>query len=342
MPKHQPKRTALRAPVRSIPYEVMADRYLRLHVPRRSQHCPASVWVDFNRPVPESWKSMAQEKGFRIHRRIRDRLHLALECMACGSLTAHKVFTLRTAQPRCGGCAEAERVAQARDAGLIFLRRDRKDRHYALYRAKCGHVVKRQFAFVNRIAAGLTDAQCGRCLIEREKDEARKQGWERLRRDPAGNANYRQYRHRCGQVQRIARANLQWGQCDCSRCGRTWAAKPSFIYLLSIEFTNGMPQLIKLGYSKHPIKRWRHQLKLPKSAKVDVIRIVAMPTGHDACGTEMAAHATLLQQHPELAVPHEVYADVLNVRSEVYWPAAEGVIHTLLDEIEARYPAEIS
>lgn len=342
MPNKHTMRNAPRMSVRSIPYEVVTDRGRRLHVPHRSRQVSASVWVDFKRAVPEEWKAIAQGKGFRIHHRIRDRYHLALECVICGSLTAQKVFTLRSAQPRCGGCAEAEQVAQARTAGLTFLRRDRKDRHYALYRAKCGHVVKRQFEFVGRLAAGLTDVQCGRCLIELEKDEARKQGWQRLRRDRAGNPNYRQYRHHCGQVQRIARANLQWGQCDCARCGKTWAAKPSFIYLLGLEFTDGAPRLIKLGYSKHPIKRWRHQLKLPKSAKVEVIRVVSMPTGHEACGAELAAHAALLLRHPELAVPHEVYADVLNVSSEIYWPFAEGVIHTLLDEIEARYPTNIS
>src|SRR3989338_692416 len=273
---------------------------------------PADVWVDFRGTVPEIWKAMARDKGFRIHRRVRDRLHLALECCICGSLTAHKVYTLRTAQPRCGGCAEADLIAQARKAGLVLLRRDQRDRHYALYRGKCGHVLKRQFELVNRVANGLTDVKCRRCLIEREQEEARKQGWERVRRDRSGNPSYREYRHPCGQVQRIARGNLQWGQCDCAR------------------------------YSKHPVKRWRHQLKLPKSAQVDVIRVISMPTGHDASGTERAAHAALMREHPDFVVPNHIFADVLNVVSEVYWPAAEGVIQGLLDGIEARYPTKIS
>ncbi|MDP2084511.1 MAG: hypothetical protein Q8K20_04885 [Gemmobacter sp.] len=342
MPKSQTKRPAPRRSARNASYEIVTDRGRRLHVPHRSRHVPADVWVDFKRAVPEAWRVMARDKGFRIDRRVRDRTHVALECELCGALTAHKIYTLRTAQPRCGGCAEAEHLTQARKAGLTFLHRDRVNRHYALYRAKCGHVVKRQFEFLHRIAAGNTDVRCEICLQQREAEEARRQGWLWIGRDPGGNPNYRLYRHHCGQTQRIARGNMQWGQCDCARCGKSWAAKPSFIYLLGIEFVDRTPRLIKLGYSKHPIKRWRHQLKLPKSAKVDVMRIVAMPTGHDACGTELAAHATLLQQHPELAVPHEVYADVLNVTSEVYWPIAEEVIHTLLDGIEARFPAKIS
>jgi hypothetical protein len=342
MPKSQPLRPAPRAFRRNNSCEVVTDRGRRLHVPHRSRRVAANAWIDFNRAVPEPWQSLARDKGFRIHRRVRDRLHLALECDLCGSLTAHKVYTLRSAQPRCGGCAEADLVTQARMAGLIFLRRDRGDRHYALYRAKCGHVVRRQFELVNRVASGLMDVKCGRCLIEREKEEARKQGWERLRRDRSGNPSYREYRHPCGQVQRIARVNMAWGQCDCARCGKSWAAKPSYIYLIGLEFRDGTPRLAKLGYSKHPVKRWRHQLKLPKSAQVDVIRVISMPTGHDASGTERAAHAALIREHPDFIVPTQVYADVLNVTSEVYWPTAEGTIHALLDDIEARFPTKIS
>lgn len=342
MPKSQPLRPPPRALSRNNSYEVVTNSGRRLHVPHRSRQMPADVWVDFRGTVPEIWKAMARDKGFRIHRRVRDRLHLALECCICGSLTAHKVYTLRTAQPRCGGCAEADLIAQARKAGLVLLRRDQRDRHYALYRGKCGHVLKRQFELVNRVANGLTDVKCRRCLIEREQEEARKQGWERVRRDRSGNPSYREYRHPCGQVQRIARGNLQWGQCDCARCGKSWTAKPSYIYFISLEFGDGTPRLVKLGYSKHPVKRWRHQLKLPKSAQVDVIRVISMPTGHDASGTERAAHAALMREHPDFVVPNHIFADVLNVVSEVYWPAAEGVIQGLLDGIEARYPTKIS
>lgn len=342
MQKNHAKRSAPRRSPRYAPYEVVTDRGNRLYVPHRSRHVPMEVWVDFRRSVPESWRALAFGKGFRIHSRVRDRLHLALECSDCGALTAHKVFTLRTAHPRCGGCAEAGQVARAAQAGLAFLHRDYADRHYAIFRAPCGHTVRRQWELIERVISGRNDVRCEICLQQREAEEARRQDWLWIGRDPSGNPNYRVYRHHCGQIQRIARANMQWGQCDCARCGKSWAAKPSFIYLLGLEFADGTPRLLKMGYSKHPVKRWKHQLKLPKSAKVDVIRIIAMPTGHDACGTELAAHATLLQKHPELAVPHEIYADLLNVKSEVYWPVAEEVFHILLDEIEARYPAKVS
>jgi len=340
MPKTRPPLApkTSRPAVRGIPFEIVTGRQVRLYVPHRSRHVPASVWTDFNRPVPQDWKVLAQEKGYRIHRRIRDRLHLALECHSCGSLTAHKAFTLRTAQPRCGGCAETAMIAEARAGGLIFLRRDKVDHQYALYRSACGHVVRRQFEFVARVAAGKTDLRCERCLIAREGDEARRQGWERLRRDPGGNPNYRLYRHGCSQIQRVARVNMAWGQCKCQRCGGAWNARPSFIYLLRIEVPDRDLNLLKLGFSKHPIKRFRHQLGLPRGARVDLVRTLPITTGHDACALEMAAHAQLRQRVPEAVLAPDSYAGVVNTKSEVYGPAAYAEILRLMDAIEAAHP----
>lgn len=339
MPKTQthfaPKKS--RPATRGIPFEVVTGRQSRLYVPHRSRHVPASEWTNYARPAPEAWKSIAEAKGFRIHRRIRDRLHLALECRSCGSLTAHKAFTLRTAQPRCGGCAEAALVDEARRAGLIFLRRDARDHHYALYRAGCGHVVRRQFEFVARVAAGQTDLRCERCLIARETDEARRQGWARLRRDPDGNLNYRLYRHACGQVQRVARVNMAWGQCKCRTCGGAWNSKASFIYLIRIEVPERGLHLLKLGFSKHPVKRLRHQLGLPRTARVELVRTLPIATGHDACALETAAHAKVRHRMPEAVVPVAAYADVVNTKSEIYAPSAFAEIMRLMDAIEATH-----
>lgn len=50
-----------------------------------------------------------------------DRAQAGTRCSPCGP-----------AQPRCGGCAEAELSGAARAAGLVFLRRDGRDHHYGL------------------------------------------------------------------------------------------------------------------------------------------------------------------------------------------------------------------
>lgn len=342
MPKTQTARArsvprTSRAFIEGAPHEIVTDGRMRLYVPHRSRHVPASAWSTYNRPTPEPWKTVAQEKGFRIHSRVRDRLHVALECRICGSLTAQRVYTLRTARPRCGGCAEAALTAKARAAGLVFLRRHRRNHHYALYRAACGHVVRRQFEFVERLAAGQTDLRCERCLIASEKAEARRHYWERLRRDPTGNPNYRLYRHACGHVQRIARANMSWGQCQCSNCGGSWNARPSHIYLLRIEIPVRDLHLLKLGFSKHPVKRFRHQLGLPNAARVELIRTLPMATGHIACALESAAHAKLRRNLPDAVLPAHAYAGVVNTRSEVYALAAFAEIMRLMDEIEAAH-----
>lgn len=324
-----------RPSVRGVPYEVVTSRQRRLHVPHRSRHVPASDWVDFPGQVPATWHDFARAKGFRVHARVRDRFHVALECAACGGLTAHKAYTLRTAQPRCGACAEADLSDAARAAGLNFLRRDGRHHKYGLYRAACGHVVRRQFEFVERVAAKRIDLRCERCLRARERDEASRQGWTRLSRDPKGNPGYRVYQHSCGHVQRVARVNMSWGQVKCARCGSAWNARHSFIYLLRIDVPQMGLHFLKLGFSKTPVKRHRHQLGLPRSARVELVRVLPMATGHDACAQESAAHATLRRHHLDVVVPPEVYAGVLNVKSEIYEAWGFDLIMGLLDQIEA-------
>ena len=70
---------------------------------------------------------------------------------------------------------------------------------------------------------------------------------------------------------------------------------------------------------------------------MDVLRVVAMPTGHDAC-SERRKLRTLNSErtHPEAIVPHPEYADLMNVVSEIYRPSFRSELHRLLDEIEAQ------
>lgn len=92
---------------------------------------------------------------------------------------------------------------------------------------------------------------------------------------------------------------------------------------------------LKLGYSSHPLKRHRHQLGLPKSSEVEVLRVVAMPTGHDACMREKAAHACLKREHPESLVPAPEYQGFIKVLSEIYTPESLSILNATLDRIEA-------
>lgn len=280
------------------------------------------------------WAEAARSKGFDLISRVQDRLHVALRCRTCGGVHVSRVSVVMTAQPLCPHCIDARWRAIATAAGLTWLARD-AHRHYGHYRLPCGHTARRQFSFVDRIAAGAVSVRCETCLTHREEAEAARFGWERRGRDPKGNVSYRLYRHSCGHTQRIAVANMRWGQCDCADCGQSWTAKPSFIYLLDIRHPQTQRHYLKLGYSSHPVKRHKHQLGLPKSAEVEVLRVVAMPTGHDACAMEKAAHTRLKRAHPEALVPHLEYADMMNVVSEIYRPDSLSILQDTLDQIEA-------
>ncbi|SMG55672.1 MULTISPECIES: hypothetical protein [unclassified Paracoccus (in: a-proteobacteria)] len=285
-------------------------------------------------PIHAHWAEAARAKGFDLIARVRDRLHVALRCQSCGGIHVNRHYVVMNAQPLCPHCMETRWRETALVAGLTWLGRDSTHRHYGRYGLPCGHESRRQFTFVERVASGVVSARCETCLIHREEEEALRFGWTRLGRDPKGNASYRLYRHHCGHEQRVAVANMRWGQCDCAGCGQSWTAKPSFIYLLDIRHPRTERHYLKLGYSSHPVKRHKHQLGLPKNAHVEVLRVVAMPTGHAACAREKAAHAELRRLHPEALVPHPEFSDLMNVVSEIYRPESLAILHETLDRIE--------
>lgn len=311
-----------------------------LHIHRRSQHHDPKVWqVRYpGQPLPE-WEDIARSKGFRIHARVRDKNHLALECLSCGGLTAQRVFALRTARIRCEDCASQKRSTLADTIGLEFIERDPADHQYAFYRAACGHRIRRQREFIDRVADGVCQVRCEICLQDKERAEAEARGWEWQGPDPDGNDNYRLYRHSCGHDQRIARVNMKFGQCDCAGCGESWSSKPSFLYLFRIRIPDKGLDCVKFGYSGRPDKRLRHQLSLPKSAKSDVLRTVAIKTGHAACRLEKSAHARLRRRFPECVVSPERYVGLINVSSEIYSPALLPKLQRLLDDIEQQQSA---
>lgn len=297
----------------------------------------------FPGPLHAHWCDTARGKGFDALARVRDRYHIALRCQVCKGIHVSRHYVVMTAQPLCPHCMDSRWRAAAKAAGLVWLGRDPDHRHYCRYLLTCGHQALRQFAYIDRVARGEVDIRCGVCLAEREAAEAAEHGWTRLGPDPNGNPGYRLYRHQtCGHEQRIAVANVRWGQCDCAGCGQSWTAKSSYIYLLDIRHPASGRHVLKLGYSSRPTKRHRHQLGLPRDAAVEVLRVVAMPTGHQACACEKAAHAALRREYPDAVVPHPEYADILNVTSEIYRPGFLAVLNDTLDRIEAAVASGIA
>lgn len=298
---------------------------------------PTSDVPPFPGRIHRHWHDAACAKGFEIVGRVRDRYHLRLRCQACSGEMVSKLYVVTNNRPLCPHCLAARRSATAAEAGVTFLGQDPDHSVYGFFRAECGHVLRRQFELIDRAARGETGICCKTCLAQREQREAARYGWQRLGPDLSRGKNYRLYRHGCGHVQSIAQANMLWGQCDCAGCGESWSSRPSFIYLFDIRLPadGDAPSrhYLKLGYSAHPIKRYRHQLGLPADAEVEVLRVVPMPTGHGACGTEKAAHARLVRAHPNAVVPAAELAGRMKLRSEIYRPHLRSVLEAEMDRI---------
>lgn len=284
-------------------------------------------------PFMPGWIAAAAAKNYDIAARVIDRLHLALCCQSCGHVFPCRISVLTDAHPICHACLEARRAETAIRAALIYLGRDPQSTAYGLYRARCGHVLRRQYEFIIRMAEGLTGLRCKTCFATREAAIAARHGWTRIGPDPEGNPNYHLYRHACGTERRLARANLSWGQVDCPGCGQSWSARESRIYLLDLR--HGSRHFLKLGYSAHPTKRHRHQLGLPKGAAVRVLRELVMPTGAAACAAETRMHRDLCRAYPDAVVPQAEFADMVNVTREIYRPGLRAEIEARLDALAA-------
>ena len=314
----------------------------RLHVPHRSRHVPVSAWTTYDDEIPQAWQVAAIEKGFIITRRVRDRYHVALECMTCGAETLQKAYVVRTARPQCAACLDHRRQMEAAACGYTLLGRDDTNHKYGSYKLPCGHVVSLQFGRVSRLARdgrvpGRPGSRCPECHTAKIAGLAAKRGWTLVGPDPEGNANYRVFRHQegCGHEQRIAVANLQSGRFGCARCGEVWSAAPSCIYFMEFVVPD-RGTYIKLGYSKNPESRLHWQLGLSRKISSRILHQLAMPTGHQAQKLEKKLHNTVRHRFPDAVVPTSELAGWINVVSEIYRPAILPDILTLLETIAAK------
>lgn len=285
------------------------------------------------------WLAAAQAKGFDIVARINDRLHLALECHACGAVQKARLFTLMSAQPLCAACIETSWRNDATAAGLTFLHRDPKNRHYGFYLSACGHTVRRQFEMIKRIAAGVTGFRCETCHAATEAKEATDRGWTLMSADPEGDANYRIYRHdACDHEQRIARANMQSGRFGCGGCGEDWPGAASFIYAMRFTLASGR-EVVKLGFSRDPESRLHYQLKRDATMPCAILKVVPMETGHKALCAEKAMHARIMADHPDAKVDPSAWRDQIRVKTEIYDAALTPVVLGMLDDLEVELAA---
>ncbi|MCZ0962462.1 GIY-YIG nuclease family protein [Paracoccus benzoatiresistens] len=292
-------------------------------------------------PVHGHWWARAEEIGFTISGRVRDRYHLALRCETCGHVHASRIYTLMAATPQCPACLVARLEADAEAAGLMHLDRDPDHRHYSWYGAACGHALRRQHEIVRRVARGETELRCETCHAATEAAEAAARGWTLVGSDPQGNPSYRLYAHEsgCGGEQRIARANMRTGRFDCATCGCGWAASPSYLYAMKFTLACGR-EVVKAGYSRDPLSRLIHQLRIDRAMPCRILSMVPIDTGHEAIRLEKSLHARLRRTHPDAIVDPDLYRGQIRVRSEIYDAKLTLLILTLLSDLDRDAPED--
>lgn len=290
--------------------------------------------ASITRPIPDHWHGYAEDTGFEIVARGPDRYHLHLRCERCGGTMICKIYTLRTARPTCPHCLEARWQALCEAAGVTFL--ERGDRaNYLRIQLSCGHVTDRQQELLERVRRGATAIRCSVCLEARMQAEAWERGWELIGEDPESRASYRLYRHGCGHVQPVAVANMTTGRFTCGGCSEGWTGDRSFLYMMRFGLRSGR-DAVKVGFSRDPVSRLRHQLITERDQEARLIRTIAVPTGQEAMTLEKALHATLRQQHPGAVLDRVEFASEVKVVSELYDASIEALIAALLDRIEVR------
>lgn len=288
----------------------------------------------FNKAIPQSWIDAAETKGFTLIDRVDNRYNLLLLCRQCGDLLIRPRNVVVDHSPECHSCIRLRRSKAAFAVGAELLSPHPNQTQYGYFRLSCGHIVARQYHRVERAAAGGHQLGCDACREQRYEQQAAKFSWNLIGDASSGKQGYRQYRHSCGHQQDISVSNMFWGDTMCAGCGTGPTAQPSFIYLFQIDLPN-LP-VLKLGYSARPEKRLRQQLGIDRGIPTEILRTIAMPTGHEARAEEEACHRVIKSDAPELVVPKAVFGDQINTQSEIYRAEAAARIHALLDQIEAK------
>jgi hypothetical protein len=288
----------------------------------------------YNKGIPKHWSEAAQAKGFTLIDRVDNRYNLLLLCRQCGDLLIRPRNVVVDHTPECQNCIRLRRAKAAFKVGAELLSPHPNHRAYGYFKLSCGHIVARQYRRVETAANGGHQLGCDACREQRYEQQAAKFGWSLIGDASSGKPGYRQYQHACGHLQDVSGGNMYWNDGMCAGCGTGPTAQPSYIYVFQIDLPH-LP-VLKLGYSARPEKRLRQQLGIEKHIHTEILRTVAMPTGHEARAEEEACHRVLKSDAPELIVPKAIFGNQINTQSEIYRAEAAPQIHALLDQIEAK------
>ena len=126
------------------------------------------------------------------------------------------------------------------------------------------------------------------------------------------------------------------GRFDCGHCGETWSAAKSNIYIMRFALACG-ETVLKLGYSRNPYSRLRHQLQIGPCRDGTLLRVIGLPNGQTAINEEKAMHKHLKTELRHTLVAPARFTDQLKVKSEIYTLEAFDLMTSLLDDLAARH-----
>lgn len=321
------------------PSPISADVAIRAAVPRMplsTTHADRSSNQAIAKPMSQDWMIAADQHGFDIIGRMRDKDRIVLCCRVCDSPFAVRISVVRDARPLCHACIRTRRANAAAQIGAALVGTAPDDLRVGVFDLPCGHLVRRQYQSIERAAQVGFSIDCPTCRAARYAQEANLFGWTLVGPAAHGAGGYRSYRHSCGHLQDISIGNMLWGDCSCAGCATTWSAKPSFIYMFAIDLP--VLPVVKLGYSARPSKRLRHQLGIDRCVSAKIMRVLPISSGHLAQREEKACHRHMRHDHPEMVVPKAIFGTAINTQAEIYHAAAAPLIFALLDRIALRHP----
>ena len=128
---------------------------------------------------------------------------------------------------------------------------------------------------------------------------------------------------------------MRTGRFTCGGCSDAWTRAPSYLYAMRFGLESGRIA-VKVGFSRDPWSRLRHQLVTDLDQDAELIRVIPVSTGHDAICREKRLHVALRHLYPEAVLERAEFAGQVKVKSELYCVSIEPEIMALFDDTELR------
>jgi predicted nucleic acid-binding Zn ribbon protein len=207
--------------------------------------------------------------------------HYLYKFEKCGHKREMIPTKVRNGNPSCKECDLKRFKKEALKKGLRLIPKITKPKHYKYEFIACGHTKEYEPRTVR-----VKNPICNICLKERLKKEALKKGLELI--EDSERRGYYIYKFiECGHIKESRPDMINSGQPCCEKCGETYHAKESNVYLIKI-FKNGRA-LLKLGVANNSKQRIK-TYKLKNNYKAQLLIEKPFETNFEAVKFEKAIH----------------------------------------------------